>query len=738
MKKTLLLAAFAAAMLSCAKEVNTPQPETAPTRPILFNAASPETKTVFGTPEGSTYPVLWTADDEKVALTLNLSDDFSSVNITPSVDRKKASFSGEFTTDAPSYTFVAVAPANALRSANATNKTVNVEIPSAQTSTSTSPDGAAQILCAASSTYATFPTEEVEMTFKHVTGYFHLVFTDYATAMGTATVQSVSLSSETQTLAGRIFYHPEDGHTTDNSPAKTVTVNTTTLDNVWVALAPVDLSGKTLTVTVNTDQGTITKDLTFPADRELKSGKIAKFQISLDGKTIKAPVQYNLVTNENQLHVGDQIIVVAANYDVALSASQNSNNRGQAGITKGDGVILDPSDAVEVITLEDGKIPGEYALKATKTEGYLFADGGSSSNYLRTKATLDNTGSWHIAIKQNQTNAIMADEPVTDNVAEVITDACTHGVLRYNFTNTIFSAYLSTSKVYFIHLYRLNQDPDDSPRFKATMPEADGENNCAISASAQNLAVYVFGNSAWTAAVSGTGASLDATSGTGNAILELSIPENASTTETKSYTVSISTSASVTPASYSFTITQAKAIDAGGTPEKVYEVLPTPNTEAGEAVGTNNTFAGNCDMTRNGIVWNMTGNASNTAEWRFGGKSLSGVDRAMYSKTAIPHEVTKVIVNHGAISNGSKSSMTVNSLTLSVYATAADAAANTDAIATLTQSSIAANSTITFNKADETSWAGCYYRLTYNVTCTGSNNCHIKFLGAEFWGFPSE
>ena len=86
------------------------------------------------------------------------------------------------------------------------------------------------------------------------------------------------------------------------------------------------------------------------------------------------------------------------------------------------------------------------------------------------------------------------------------------------------------------------------------------------------MAVYVFGNSAWSASATG-GATLDSASGTGNAILTLTIPENVSTTDTQDYTVTISTTAGVVPNSYAFNITQAKASGGGGSGPQVGDVL---------------------------------------------------------------------------------------------------------------------------------------------------------------------
>ena len=80
--------------------------------------------------------------------------------------------------------------------------------------------------------------------------------------------------------------------------------------------------------------------------------------------------------------------------------------------------------------------------------------------------------------------------------------------------------------------------------------------------------------------------------------------------------------------------------------------------------GTNNSYAKNCDVTVDGITWNLTGN-SQTNPWRLGGKSITKVDRALYSKTAYPKALTSIKVTFG------KATITVNSCKL-VYSTNAD------------------------------------------------------------------
>ena len=78
------------------------------------------------------------------------------------------------------------------------------------------------------------------------------------------------------------------------------------------------------------------------------------------------------------------------------------------------------------------------------------------------------------------------------------------------------------------------------------------------------------------------------------------------------------------------------------------------------ATGSNNSYTGNCDITISDITWTVTGNAQMTP-WRIGGKSITNVDRTVYSKTAMGNAISKVELTVGAAS-----SITVNSLKLTV------------------------------------------------------------------------
>ena len=727
MKKIMIFAAFAAAItLSSCNKVEPRNEAPAALRTVNFTALQTDTKTVFGSKNGNKYPVLWQEGD-KIGYTFNFGE-ISSVTVTPSKDGTSASFSKEFT-EANSYHFIFASPADAFKSRNKDNGTIMVEFPSGQTSTAASPDPAAQILYANTGELTELP-DPVSLTFEHLSAYLHVQFKNVD--LGTAEVQAVNVSNEDYYIAGRLFYKFNDDEFEESTSSMfhTIAVATNTLTDVWVALRPVDLSGKQLTFVIATDKGTFTKVVNMPASAKLNRGKIAKFSVDMTGVALESSVVYKAVTSADQLHVGDKVIIAAADVEqaFAMSTGQNSNNRSQAGVTKTLTEIVNPTDVVEIIQLEDGFIPGHYAMKATgaANPGYLYAaslDG--AANYLRTKDELDLSGSWDIAI-----GSVTIGTVTTDNAAIITADipAPGHGTIRHNPTSVLFSAYASTSSQKAVVLYRLDEEADNSPRFKATLPDGD-----EVSSSAQEVPVYVFGNVAWTASVTG-GATLSKTSGTGNDILTLSIPENTSTESTKSYTVTISTEASVTASSYTLTITQAKKVNTGGDPVSVYSFFLA---SAGNNLGTNTTYAGNCDVNINSITWNVTGvsGSSDYAGWRLGGKSLNNITRAIYSKTALPAEVTKIVVSH------SRMNITMNSFTVSVHSSAADAASGSNPVASFTATvnvgTQDAPKTNVFEKADNTSWAGCFYRIAYNVTNTGSSNKYVEFRGIELWGYPS-
>ena len=216
------------------------------------------------------------------------------------------------------------------------------------------------------------------------------------------------------------------------------------------------------------------------------------------------------------------------------------------------------------------------------------------------------------------------------------------------------------------------------------------------------------------AIASGTGITLTATAGTGY--------------EFTSWTVTGATVADASDATTTFTMgTSPVTISAtftstsGGDPDPTLQY-----TLDGNITGSGSAYSNANDITQT-IGWKVTGNTQQTP-WRVGGKEITNQDRAIYSTGAIAANISQIRIKHG-----DASSITVNSMTVSVHSTSADAAAGLNAIATFTPTFVA-NGTVTIDNEGNTSWAGKYYRIVYNVTVSGSSNKFIQFKSAEFWG----
>lgn len=184
------------------------------------------------------------------------------------------------------------------------------------------------------------------------------------------------------------------------------------------------------------------------------------------------------------------------------------------------------------------------------------------------------------------------------------------------------------------------------------------------------------------------------------------------------YSVSVEATASdaVSAAiSCSVTLTDPSA----GAPTLQYTLDGTDVTQG------SNGYATDSEITQNGIGWIAVAN-TNINPWRFGGKNLSGVNRAVYSTTAIASNISSIEVESGT------ATATVNSLTITVHNSAEDAASGSNAIATKSVTSGITSSTVTLTKTDATSWADKYYRIVYNVNCGGSNQ-YVQFKSAKFY-----
>ena len=284
-----------------------------------------------------------------------------------------------------------------------------------------------------------------------------------------------SYDVEITAAAGKVYYsYSEDGEFVEYASAITITDNTTIYAKAVngenesdvvsktytrVAATPVvdfDGDGKfenEVVVTVTAENATVyytldgktpsaksteyTKALTIKADATLKVIAIEeggyessvveyKFQLQATASAGNAETA-TLVTDIADLEIGAQVIIVATDSKMALSTTQNGNNRGQVYVDRtADKSVVTLNSDVQIITLENGTKANTYAFNVGN--GYLYA-ASNSSNYLRTQTTNNENGSWKIEIAESGVASIVAQGANSKNI------------LRYNENSSLFSCY---------------------------------------------------------------------------------------------------------------------------------------------------------------------------------------------------------------------------------------------------------------------------------------------------------
>ena len=292
-------AVAALAMVSCQKPQEENVNEVAGDQ-IHFYAEEIATKTVFGTPSGTSYPTLWT-NTYKAKIHQNLGSPVQATVVPSSADNgKTATFTynpGNNIKDdgSASYVFNAVSPAVAFTSfykSDAEDKHWGVTVAATQTPTANSVDEKVQLVVAQSSEYDSFPSS-VSFSFSHITAYGKLSLVNFTPEDG-ETVSSISLTAP-ENWVGTLNWYPvamgahAAGSWDASSASKTITINTSATENIWFACVPVDLGGKVVNMEVTTNKGIYSKNITIPAGKQFKAGKIASFGVNMSGVTRTEP-----------------------------------------------------------------------------------------------------------------------------------------------------------------------------------------------------------------------------------------------------------------------------------------------------------------------------------------------------------------------------------------------------------------------------------------------------------------
>ena len=373
----------------CQKEENN-APATPETKTVQFFAESIETKTHFGEKnDENKYPTLWDGGDKvKVLLNLEQPEKVSglekTVEVEVSEDSKSARFvadiNSEYTFD--SYTFYAVAPSSAYNAKSSTENRFTVLIPDEQTPLQTSVDMDAQVLYAVSTTTEEFPSS-VQMNFKHFTAYGKLSLANLTDKV--SAISSIRLSFE-ENVVGKWNYFVADGSIAAKEATNEIVLNTTSTENIWFACAPVDMSGKKMTVTANTDKGPLSKEVILPANRKFESGKISVMAINMAGiepeEQGESDSYYEKVTAEPEDWSGKYLIVWGTNAHATLNGKDLKST---CAVTIVENKIT-ANDAVNATAMTVTKSGNNYNM--TYPDGKYFAVAHNSSSSSTSAFTL--------------------------------------------------------------------------------------------------------------------------------------------------------------------------------------------------------------------------------------------------------------------------------------------------------------------------------------------------------------
>ena len=396
MKKIIHIAVtalMALAALSGCRNAEQEVPEASSVKTVRFHAGAAPTRTAFAEAVDGVYQTLWTENDSDILLSLNYGKAEASA-VTPSADGTTASFEASFDASATSapYTFYAVSPASAARAISPSRSAWSVYIAAFQHPSALSVDEDAQLLVAKSAASATLPGE-VDLHFSHLTAYGRIALKNLE--LGDATVSKVDLIFSTPVVGE--WYWGEDGTLTANGDSHTITLDTDASGDLWFACAPVDVSGQTLKLVVFTDQGNLTREITFPEGRKFNSGKVARFSVDMAGIEIQGGDTFVLVTDASELQVGDEVLVVSKDGTLALGAQQSSYRK-EVSVNATGGVIADPGEAT-VLTLELGSAIGTWSFRT----GNAYLASTSSGNNLTEVASKNANASWKVTVSSSAT-----------------------------------------------------------------------------------------------------------------------------------------------------------------------------------------------------------------------------------------------------------------------------------------------------------------------------------------------
>lgn len=551
-------------LFSCTKENVRPSEST---QTITFTALTPDTKTHFGAKDGTSYPTLWTGN-EQVAVSYN-----GGAKTTASVSGsgKSASISAETVVDetATEHKFMLASPAAAITSLD-NGGDIHFTIPSVQIPGEGTCDEAAQIIYASASCTAEELSSNISLTFKHLTAYGNM---SVILPEGAGKVKEIKLMTAATGLTGSYGYGSLGLMEDVKKDELTLVTDKTT--GIFFACAPADLNGENLVVTVTTDKGVYEKDIDLTGKTlSFTAGKVSKFTVK-DFK-VKGLVSesWSLVTDDSTLKVGDELVIASNEKGVvAGNISDYYLSKVTSTFSEDMSTIAELGQGAVVFTL-GGKAD---AWTLSNSEGKLLG-----CTAVRKVAWAKGTTTWKISIGTNSDATIQS----TSN---------NYGRFLYNVQSTRFTTYTSSTNTSMLlpQIYRRETtivDPN-----KPVLTITPGKYDTKIPAAGQTLTFTVMTNQTEWAVTSSDDANFAVTK----------------TADSFTVTVSENTDAAVRTATITvtageitkeITLTQSGLVSVNSvtyTPTKATAVTTTGTAPVGSSITFKNTYNNKNQITKN-------------------------------------------------------------------------------------------------------------------------------------------
>ena len=691
-----ILLGATALFLSCTKQEN-PVRQEGNTFEMTIVAGSDQTRTVLGS-DGA---VTWSASGEQLAVieaaisgTETTTAKVTSKDGVTNDEGATMTFGVSMTTNtADSFGYYALYPNSAYVSNNNTNvEKFKVELVSTQTPTESSFGPSADVLVAKPVTGLTSQPKELNLQFARVISVGKMTIKNLNTKEN---VKKVTFTAVGKAVTGRSYidfttaegveygYSDQgvDNVILDYSDKTIVANGMTAYFTCW----PFELAaGETFSVVVETENYTFTKDITLAEDKSLafNVGRASAFNVNFDG--IEGIKKGQLVED------GAYVVVYGTNM-MTVGTTSNAY-RG-------------------VATLPTANKDGSYSVDATAawnfvynsaTDTYKIYSAGDATKYIQGSSSNSN---FNLVAEANATSFTITKDEVDGSVK--IANGTRY--IGYNTQSPRFAMYAASSNLPVdLKLYpaKVAIIPKIGVQETLSVPSAETTSSFPVTlTNVETAEVNVYTDADCTISADWITADFS----TDKTAIEYVVSKNTTSEARTAYIKIYVLSSDATEATAIVTVTQGVA----GSSVVLYTLDAT-----GTLKGTNNSYNGNCDIKSGDITWNVTGNTT-VNPWRMGGKSLTNVDREVYTRTAFNNALTSIDVTFGT------TSLTVNSCKI-IYSTSDDFSNSKEVVGTFV-----ANSTVKFEAEYP---ANCYYKLILNVTVSGSNNKFVQLSKIEFIG----